>query len=126
MFITFLFALLSLSTLGLATPLNINARDVWDPRVTCPHAGTTWIVGRHYNVTWDTSNPPKIITDNKGEVVLSNNGMLDYLYPLVQGFDISKGYVEVKVPNVEPGSHYTVIVFGDSGNSSPPFTIKSA
>lgn len=35
-----------------ASPMALGARDVFDPPVLYPHAGTVWTVGQHHNVTW--------------------------------------------------------------------------
>ena len=63
--------------------------------------------------------------------------------PLAQNFDITLGRIEITVPNVESGSDYGLVrkyylrehspgivsdqplVFGDSGNLSPNFTITN-
>ncbi|OSC97236.1 hypothetical protein PYCCODRAFT_1419907 [Trametes coccinea BRFM310] len=116
--ISFLLALFAVVS---ALPLAV--RDVFVPPVTYPHAGTVWKVGSHHNVTWDTSNAPAQITNKEGRVVLAKGGVLDYEHPLANGFDILLGRIEVKVPDVEPGSDYTIVLFGDSGNDSAEFTI---
>lgn len=35
-----------------AAPVEHKARDVWDPKLTYPHAGTVWFSGQTHNVTW--------------------------------------------------------------------------
>jgi len=103
----------------------VSNRDVFVPPVTYPHAGTVWKIGARHNVTWDTSNPPKSITNSKGMVILAKNGtLLDLDSPLAKGFNILKGHVEITVPKVTPGSDYQIVVFGDSGNYGAKFTIK--
>jgi hypothetical protein len=42
---------------------------------------------------------------------------------LAQNFDPRKGSVNVTVPLVLNGTDYQVVLFGDSGNFSPAFTI---
>ncbi|KAH9038208.1 hypothetical protein EDB85DRAFT_2287610 [Lactarius pseudohatsudake] len=44
-------------------------------------------------------------------------------YPLAQDILLSTGSVQITVPNVSVGSNYIVVLFGDSGNASPQFTI---
>ncbi|KAI0657336.1 hypothetical protein C8Q70DRAFT_1003911 [Cubamyces menziesii] len=112
-----------LSFLAVVSALPLAVRDVFVPPVTYPHAGTVWKVGQHHNVTWDTSNAPAQITNKVGKVVLAKGGILDYEHPLAKDFDILRGHIEVKVPNVEPGHDYTIVLFGDSGNDSAEFTI---
>jgi len=65
-FIT-LFGLLS-SFVVQAAPLN--KRDVYVPSILNPHAGTVWVSGQQATVTWDTSNPPKQITNGNGLIIL--------------------------------------------------------
>jgi hypothetical protein len=96
-FTTLFFVFLSLFTLSFAAPLHLDARDVFVPHITSPHAGvyfstsfcvtgliwyavgigTIWKVGEHYKVTWDTSNAPKHITNSKGKLLLADNGIQD-------------------------------------------------
>lgn len=35
-----------------AMPVNLVKRDVWAPRITSPSAGTVWLAGGKYTVTW--------------------------------------------------------------------------
>ncbi|TFY71067.1 hypothetical protein EVG20_g1926 [Dentipellis fragilis] len=44
--------------------------------------------------------------------------------PLADDFDLHSGTVEITVPNVASGTNYIVVLFGDSGNASPQFTIS--
>ncbi|KAH9851825.1 hypothetical protein C2E23DRAFT_732395 [Lenzites betulinus] len=115
-----------LSILAVASALPLEQRDDFVPPVTFPHAGTVWFVGQRHNVTWDTSNAPKQITNRQGKIVLAKGGLLDngMPHPLATGFDILLGRTEVTVPNVTPGSDYTIVLFGNSGNDSPEFTIS--
>jgi len=125
-FTTFLFAILSLFALALGAPMVLDTRDVFVPPVTYPHTGTVWKIGNHHNVTWDTSKAPKQITNTKGKVLLAHEGVQDVDHPLAQGFNILDGHVVIQVPKVSPGNKYAVVLFGDSGNYSPDFTISSA
>jgi hypothetical protein len=74
-----------------------------------------------HNVTWDITDVPKQIS-NKFSVRLRRGGLATPLV-LADGFDPRKGSVEVKVPWVVEGE-YQLVLFGDSGNFSPLFTIK--
>ncbi|KAG7088281.1 hypothetical protein E1B28_012294 [Marasmius oreades] len=109
---------------------NLLSRDVYSPRITSPARGTVWMVGYNATITWDTSNPPQHITNAIGEIVLGHlnendsNEHLDLGHPLAEGFDLRSGTVTVKVPEVKPGENYFVVLFGDSGNTSPPFSIE--
>ncbi|KAI0926917.1 hypothetical protein AcV5_007589 [Taiwanofungus camphoratus] len=114
------FFLLSFFALVSAYPV---IRDVFVPPVTSPNRGTVWVVGQKYNVTWDTSHAPVNITNKIGKVVLAKNGSQDYEHPLAGNFSILLGSIEVTCPNVTTGTDYAIVLFGDSGNYSPDFTI---
>jgi hypothetical protein len=49
---TFVYLLLTSFVTVLATPVNLELRDVYTPPILYPHEGTVWIVGEHHNVTW--------------------------------------------------------------------------
>ncbi|KAJ6590238.1 hypothetical protein B0H10DRAFT_1645344, partial [Mycena sp. CBHHK59/15] len=98
-------------------------RDVYTPPVTYPHAGTVWYVGQTHNVTWcGYHQPPKQITNKIGRIMLRKSGLTTPVI-LQENFDILLGRIEVKVPWVEDGTDYQLVLFGDSGNFSPYFTI---
>ncbi|KAJ6511643.1 hypothetical protein DFH09DRAFT_1198206 [Mycena vulgaris] len=118
-------ALVSAAALGAAVPLTLETRDVYVPPVTYPHNGTVWTVGQRHNVTWDTTNPPVHITNGIGRIML-RKGDLTTPVILQENFSILLGRIEVKVPWVEDGDDYRVVLFGDSGNFSPYFTINGA
>ncbi|TFY81437.1 hypothetical protein EWM64_g2576 [Hericium alpestre] len=109
----------TLFALGSAAPLQ--ARDVYVPPITYPHAGTVWKIGNHHNVTWDVSNPPQNITNSIGFIELVTNGRITGP-TLASNFSILLGRIEVQVPDVKPGP-YQLVLFGDSGNDSPIFHI---
>lgn len=109
----------------------ISRRGVWSPKITSPTLGTVWTGNENVRVTWDVSSPPSDITNPNGKLVLgyvedgSDNEHLQLDPPLAAGFDIRNGFVDFKVPQVEDRNDYIVVLFGDSGNRSPAFTIKS-
>jgi len=119
----FLFSLLSLFALVGAFPVR---RDVWDPQILSPNSSTVWVVGQTYNVTWNTTDAPEHITNSIGRVVLATNGSEDYENPLAANFSILLGSIPITVPNIEPGSDYAIVLFGDSGNFSPTFNVTDA
>ncbi|MFJ3221146.1 GPI anchored serine-threonine rich family protein [Kitasatospora sp. NPDC086801] len=100
-------------------------RDVFVPRILSPRAGTVWRTGERVDVTWDVSDPPTQITNRTGLIALrvGDVTLLDRI--LASDFDILLGRVEVTVPDVPPGDDYRVVLSGDSGNWSEPFTITS-
>ncbi|MGW1409769.1 hypothetical protein [Streptomyces sp. NPDC002403] len=98
--------------------------DVFVPPVTSPTAESVWMVGQAVEVTWDTADPPQHITNPKGAIYLRKG---DRTGPMLdEGFSILKGRQEVVVPDVPPGNDYRIVLFGDSGNFSAPFTITEA
>ncbi|KAJ3485266.1 hypothetical protein NLI96_g5080 [Meripilus lineatus] len=97
----------SLFVLGTALPVFV--RDVFVPPVTYPHQGTVWVVGQKHNVTWDTSNPPKSITNPKGRIILAKGGLLNLSNPLATNFTVMDGRIEITVPNVPTGDDYSCL-----------------
>ncbi|KAF8192125.1 hypothetical protein BJ912DRAFT_962909 [Pholiota molesta] len=106
-------------------------RDVIAPKITSPNAGSVWPVGSTQTVTWDTSNFPPVsqITNIMGKVILgqdANNSLnLDFDHPLAQNFNLTDGSVQITVPTVAPADNYLIVLFGDSGNTSPDFSITN-
>ncbi|TFK52277.1 hypothetical protein OE88DRAFT_1657452 [Heliocybe sulcata] len=59
-------------------------------------------------------------------IVLAKDGLQDYQHPIASNFSILLGRYEVHIPqNTTPGDDYAVVLFGDSGNYSPTFTIEA-
>ncbi|KAI9465050.1 hypothetical protein BJY52DRAFT_1184090 [Lactarius psammicola] len=50
---------------------------------------------------------------------------LDLQNPLAVGFSLRDGSARIICPTVPSGQNYVVVLFGDSGNASPQFTISS-
>ncbi|KAM5536503.1 hypothetical protein V8D89_009780 [Ganoderma adspersum] len=101
------------------------AQDVFVPPVTYPTEGAVWTIGQTQNVTWDISNAPQNISNGKGLIILRKSGITTPVI-LQNGFDILLGSIEVTVPWVVDGTDYSLILFGDSGNDSPTFTITGS
>ncbi|KAF9532543.1 hypothetical protein CPB83DRAFT_626976 [Crepidotus variabilis] len=101
------------------------AQDVYSPHITSPTAGVVWTSGQTQTVTWDTSDAPAHITNRIGRIVLRKGATTTPLV-LADNFDILDGKAQVTVPNVVAGSDYEVVLFGDSGNISPEFTITGS
>lgn len=76
--LTLLFGALLFSLIAFvsAAPITLDARDVFVPPITYPHAGTVWKAGARHNVTWSTDNAPVNITNSKGMIVLAKNGQM--------------------------------------------------
>ncbi|KAF5373573.1 hypothetical protein D9758_000962 [Tetrapyrgos nigripes] len=97
--------------------------DVWVPNITSPTSDTVWHIGDRVNVTWDTSDAPVQIS-NGASVLLNVHGRPAEDVPkLAQDFDLRAGFVEVTVPDVSPGTDYSITLFGDSGNTGENFAI---
>ncbi|KAF8895152.1 hypothetical protein BD779DRAFT_1668489 [Infundibulicybe gibba] len=117
------FILTILAALAIVSAAPTAARDVFVPPVLTPCEGAIWKIGSQQNVTWNVTEPPKMITNRKGMIVLSYGGRLNLTHPLATNFDILDGNRIVEVPDVKPGDDYKVVVFGDSGNSGQRFSI---
>ncbi|KAF9528986.1 hypothetical protein CPB83DRAFT_853559 [Crepidotus variabilis] len=109
-----------------ASPLaGLEARDVFVPPITSPNANTTWISGQTTMITWDTSNHPVNITNKVGLIFLRKGPSMTPLI-LAEKFDILLGSIPIQVPNVVEANDYAIVLFGDSGNISPPFSITGS
>ncbi|KAF5382306.1 hypothetical protein D9757_008474 [Collybiopsis confluens] len=127
------FTILSCLFLSLVQALpTMFQRDVVDPPITSPTASTVWHSGDTVTVTWDTSNiNASQLTSPNGMLVLgwmanptdSEHLMLDP--PLAKNFPLIAGNVSFTVPSVVTRTNYIVVLFGDSGNISPTFTIDA-
>ncbi|KAK7467639.1 hypothetical protein VKT23_004693 [Stygiomarasmius scandens] len=117
---------------AISSPINIKreALDVWSPTITSPTTSTVWEIGTQVKVTWyrsatDTSDAPASISNGASVVLLVHDRPAD-VPKLAEGFNLRAGSVEVTVPDVTPGSDYSIQLFGDSGNVSDKFTIKAS
>ncbi|KAI0632225.1 hypothetical protein C8Q77DRAFT_910051 [Trametes polyzona] len=105
---------------------------VYRPHVIAPQAGDVWPVGSTQTITWDTSDIPEEAKNQTGLVLLgyiedgSENEHLDVGHPLAVRFPIADGKTEVTVPDVPTRDDYVIVLFGDSGNTSPKFTIQGS
>ncbi|KAH9900763.1 hypothetical protein C8Q73DRAFT_675719 [Cubamyces lactineus] len=120
----FVLAVASFGVFAAALPAaEIEKRAIFTPRVTYPHVGTVWYKGDTHNVTWDTSDAPVNVTNRYGGRIQVRKGELITPLILANNFDVLLGRIEVVVPFVEPGSDYSLVFFGDSGDYSDQFTI---
>ncbi|EJC97887.1 uncharacterized protein FOMMEDRAFT_97900 [Fomitiporia mediterranea MF3/22] len=101
---------------------------VYNPVITYPTAGVVWAVGETREITWNADDIPQEVKDTTGTIVLGFNENdsenLDLAHPLATGFKLTDEKVNVTVPDVADRSDYIVVLFGDSGNASPEFTIN--
>ncbi|KAJ7021583.1 hypothetical protein C8F04DRAFT_1273439 [Mycena alexandri] len=116
-----IFLLFSVATI-LAAPLD--SRTVFAPPITSPTAQTVWKVGAVETVTNATGIPAGVT----GKIMLgflSSTSEGEHLSAtLASGFNLTDQKVDVTVPSVAPGTQYIIVLFGDSGNLSPTFTIQ--
>jgi len=117
------FAIFAVLFAGAAAAVPVlKKRDVFVPPVLYPTTGTVWTKGETHTVTWSLADAPVNITNKYGEILL-RQGDLTTPVILANNFSILDGQVEIVVPWVEPGN-YSIVLFGDSGNFSPEFTIN--
>ncbi|EGN98060.1 hypothetical protein SERLA73DRAFT_182933 [Serpula lacrymans var. lacrymans S7.3] len=128
-FTIFSIFLMIYASLDLARAVPLAKRDVVDPPITSPIAGTVWNVGETQTVTWNTSDIPSNPTTTTGMLILgylaNNSENLNLSSPLASGFKYTDGQVQITVPDVPTRSNYIIVLFGDSGNASPQFTINN-
>ncbi|KAF5338108.1 hypothetical protein D9758_015364 [Tetrapyrgos nigripes] len=108
-----------------SVPLALHMRDVFVPPIVSPTADAVWVVGSTQTVTWNTTDAPEQITNPTGRILLRKDGLTTDNV-LAEGFDILLGTINVTVPDVDAGSDYAIVLFGDSGNFSPTFSIEGA
>jgi len=126
-FFSVVYAALALPfALAMALPTQLQTRYDWVPPVTYPVAGTVWEIGSSQNVTWDTAYKPYYINTDPGELFLMYGADESGDLELASGFDLVIGWVVITVPDVTPGDDYQLVLFGDSGNFSPAFSIVAA
>ena len=107
-------------------------RIVYNPRITFPTGGETWIAGTSHNVTWDVSNLPQGFENAKSTLKLGyttpdGQGGLNEKWTLADGFFTRDGVVTFTLPDDLPQIDSAIVVlFGDSGNKSPSFQILPA
>lgn len=126
-FTTLFSALVVAASSAVAAPASPLELIVFSPTITGPTAGAIWTSGSSQTVTWDTSNIPAEKENSTGLLLLgrlqNNSENLDIAHPLAVDFPIKDGSVNITVPNEPFGMDYIVVLFGDSGNKSPEFTI---
>lgn len=125
----------------------IEERTVYLPKITYPHKGVEWTAGKQAHVSWDTKGLPhqNNLTGliQLGHLSKKSEGehLCTYRHParcdqhantsaatiLAKDFPLAKGNVTFKLPhNITERHDYIVVLFGDSGNHSPKFTINAA
>ncbi|VDB82894.1 unnamed protein product [Peniophora sp. CBMAI 1063] len=124
-FTTFATTVLAIAASAIAVPVQHAARDVWDPTILTPNASTVWEAGANVTVTWETDDAPTNIS-NGAAIFLRDNTTL-YQPALAEGFDLRGGSQDITLPeNLTTASDFRIVLFGDSGNWSPEFTVIGA
>ncbi|KAK7045019.1 hypothetical protein R3P38DRAFT_2609370 [Favolaschia claudopus] len=121
----------SLSSLLLCTIAAVNAAaakppgplDVWSPKITYPTEGTVWESKTEQTLTWDVSDAPPVISN--GALLMLRQNDITAPFILAKGFDLRAGNLTITVPYVLSNPNYQLVLFGDSGNFGPVFTINS-
>ncbi|KAJ3804634.1 hypothetical protein EV368DRAFT_65155 [Lentinula lateritia] len=119
------------TTALLASAMGVNAAplsplDVWDPTITSPVTGTVWVIGTEVNVTWSTDDIPPDGLSNGGHVYLAKEEVEVVSLGPTFDFVAANGSFTVTVPAVVPDDDYQIVLFGDSGNIGPSFTIVAS
>ncbi|KAK7048533.1 hypothetical protein R3P38DRAFT_1868897 [Favolaschia claudopus] len=109
----------------LAAPLS--SRTVYAPPITSPTSSTVWKTGEVQTVTWNATAVPAGVT---GKIMLGYfdpNSEGEHLSTtLASGFNLTDEKVDITVPAVVTRTTYILVLFGDSGNFSPEFTIQGS
>ncbi|KAL4069881.1 hypothetical protein V8B97DRAFT_1872028 [Scleroderma yunnanense] len=122
---------LAISYLAHAAPVKPEELLAFSPSIFYPTAGVVWPAGSVQNVTWRTDNIPDEVKNSTGLILLgyqtSDSENLDIKRPLASSFPITAGFVQFTVPSdLVYRTNYIVVLFGDSGNASPQFTITNS
>ncbi|KAK1227796.1 hypothetical protein PQX77_009171 [Marasmius sp. AFHP31] len=97
-----------------ASPLEARKNlDVWSPKILQPDASTIWVVGKKFNVTWDTSDAPKQISNGAAVQLRNATGPTpendsSFIKPF-RSFNLTDGWVEITVPEVSAGTDYRIV-----------------
>ncbi|KAF7299605.1 hypothetical protein HMN09_00965900 [Mycena chlorophos] len=108
---------LSLVSSALAMPL-LGSRTVYDPPITTPNAQTVWKAGNA------TGIPDGVTGMLQLGFLTSDSENLSTI--LATGFNLSDEKVQITIPDVVTRTNYILVLFGDSGNASPEFTIQGS
>ncbi|KAJ6508513.1 hypothetical protein C8R45DRAFT_967679 [Mycena sanguinolenta] len=107
----------------LAAPLD--SRTAFAPPITSPTAQSVWKVGQVETVTWNASGIPAGVTGMIQLGFLDPNSEGEHLSTiLASGFNLTDEKANITVPSVVTRTTYIIVLFGDSGNTSPEFTIE--
>ncbi|KIY71197.1 hypothetical protein CYLTODRAFT_419050 [Cylindrobasidium torrendii FP15055 ss-10] len=105
---------------------------VWNPRISSPSDAEepwNWAMGERRNITWLTDDIPDQFRSTNSKAILgywddqSPGENLNFDQPLAQDFPLVDGWVEAEMPWEIEAREYFFVLFGDSGNRSPSFSV---
>ncbi|KAI0731957.1 hypothetical protein C8Q72DRAFT_820022 [Fomitopsis betulina] len=100
---------------------------LWSADIKSPHFLSIWKAGSTQTISWIVDKVPQTGPNAIGTALLgyaeNDSENLDLDNPLATGFLIGDGNVTITVPDVPYRSDYIIVLFGNSGNSSPTFSI---
>ncbi|KAF7298885.1 hypothetical protein MIND_00836500 [Mycena indigotica] len=111
--------------LSVALAIPLNRRTVFNPPILIPNETTAWTAGSVETVTWNATGIPEGVP-GKLQLGFLTSESENLSVILAQGFNLTDEKVQITVPNVVTRSNYIIVLFGDSGNRSPEFTIKGS
>ncbi|KAF8591332.1 hypothetical protein K439DRAFT_1627051, partial [Ramaria rubella] len=122
------FFALAFALAGVRAAPTLDARkalDVFDPPILYPNAATVWFAGQSHNVTWDTSGLPSTLPNGSMiQLRIARSSTIFVPVTLASNFSLVDGREPITLPeNLMPRDDYEIVLFGDSGNVSPAFTI---
>jgi len=109
-----------------ASPLSLVSRgalDVFTPKIVQPNHTTVWVTGEYVTVVWETDKAPENISNAASIRLGVCHQDSD---EIIRDFDLRSGEASFLVPYYPPGDNYCIILFGDSGDVSEPFSINPA
>jgi len=120
--------LLGFSYLASAAPVQPVDLIAFAPTITSPSGGEVWLAGSTHNVTWLTNNVPSEAQSYTVDILLgyyeNSSENLDNQSPLAIDVPIMSGSAEITLPqDLTFRDDYIIVVMGDSGDASNPFTI---
>ncbi|KAF8171984.1 hypothetical protein K438DRAFT_186601 [Mycena galopus ATCC 62051] len=88
---------------------------------------SVWTAGQTETVTWNASGIPAGVTGMIQLGYLDPNSAGEHLSTiLASGFNLTDEKANIVVPSVVTRTTYILVLFGDSGNISPEFTIQGS
>ncbi|KAF9308903.1 hypothetical protein BG003_010435 [Podila horticola] len=102
-----------------------------NPKITSPEADVEWPAGSTQTIKWNTEHVDNhnatgsLVLGYLSDDISDMSEHLDYTHPLAADFKLIDGSLDIVIPNVVTRKTYIIVLFGDSGNASPKFTITN-